>query len=156
MSGGQRAAVLIAATVDAVVAFIVLRPDDAETPETDKTTTTQQPADTTGAETTPERTTPDETTPEARPQEPEAVTIRVKGGRPVGGVQTIEAKQDETVRFSVTSDEAHEIHLHGYDIAKDAEAGEPVEFRVKADETGVFEVELEDTKTQIAELKVEP
>jgi hypothetical protein len=39
---------------------------------------------------------------------------------------------------------------------EDLEAGSSVTFTFHADIEGVFEVEIEDTKTQIAELSVEP
>jgi plastocyanin len=144
---------VIVAAVIAVGAFLVLRPDDEDSGDTSERTT--QPADTTTA-TTPQQTTTEQTTPEAAPKEPEIQTIRVKGSEPVGGLTEISAKQGETVEFAVRSDAEHEIHVHGYDVSKDVGAGETVRFQIKATETGIFEIELEDTGTQIAELKVEP
>jgi plastocyanin len=141
------------AAVIAIGAFLVLRPDDEDGGDTTERTT--QPENTT-TQAAPEQTAPEQTTPEARPKVPEIATIRVKGGEPVGGLAEINAKQGETVRFAVRSDAEHEIHLHGYDVSKDVGAGETVRFQVKATETGIFEIELEDTRTQIAELKVEP
>lgn len=144
---------VIVAAVIAIGAFLVLRPDDEDGGDTTERTT--QPENTT-TQAAPEQTAPEQTTPEARPKVPEIATIRVKGGEPVGGLAEINAKQGETVRFAVRSDAEHEIHLHGYDVSKDVGAGETVRFQVKATETGIFEIELEDTRTQIAELKVEP
>jgi FtsP/CotA-like multicopper oxidase with cupredoxin domain len=151
MSKAQRAAVLGLAVLVAVAAFLVLRPGDGEDDDAERGNPTAQQAPTTTAETP----TAPETTPEAQPKEPQVTTIRVRGGRVRGGVETLEARRGDTVRFRVIADAEHEVHLHGYDVSKDVTAGEPAEFRLKADQTGIFEIELEETHTQIAELKVE-
>jgi FtsP/CotA-like multicopper oxidase with cupredoxin domain len=138
----------LVAVVIAVAAFVVLRPEDDDEPET--TQTSAQPA-----ETAPQPTTPEQSTPEARPREPEIETIRVSGGQPVGGVQTIEVEKGETARFRVQTETPQEVHLHGYDISEDSTATKPAEFRFKADQTGIFELEIHGTHTQVAELRVE-
>jgi hypothetical protein len=56
----------------------------------------------------------------------------------------------------VTSDVADEIHVHGYDLKQDVPAGGSVRFSFPASIEGVFEIELEDHKEQIAQLKVSP
>ncbi len=83
-------------------------------------------------------------------------TIEVKNGEPVGGVQDLEFTAGDDIVFKVTSDEAAEVHFHGYDVAEEVEAGGEVEFDVPADIEGVFEVELEETAVQIAEVTVSP
>jgi hypothetical protein len=88
--------------------------------------------------------------------DPQIVTITVKGGEPAGGVQDLEYARGEQVRFQVKSDIAEEVHVHGYDVIKDVAPGKPVSFDFPADIDGVFEVELEGTHTQIAELRVQP
>ena len=82
--------------------------------------------------------------------------IQIKGGEPVGGIQEIEVTEGDDLRFTVESDEAYEIHLHGYDVSEEVEAGGTVDFDVKADIGGVFEAEIEDTAVQIAEISVVP
>ena len=62
----------------------------------------------------------------------------------------------EDVRFKVSSDQAEEIHVHGYDLAQTVPAGGTVEFDFPADLEGIYEVELEELGVQIAELRVEP
>ncbi|HEX8649080.1 MAG TPA: hypothetical protein VF715_19465 [Thermoleophilaceae bacterium] len=148
MSGVQRTVLVALAAVIAVMAFLVLRPDDEDEPRTTQTTT--QPA-----ETAPQPTSPERPAPEARPREPEVKTVRVRDGRPVGGVQTIEAERGETVRFRVSTETPQEVHLHGYDLTETSTATKPAEFRFKADETGIYELEIHGTHTQIAELRVE-
>lgn len=140
---------MVVAIVIAIGAFLLLRPSDDDGGDTTERTT--QPAETT----TGEQTTP-ESTPEARPREPEIQTVRVSGGRPVGGVQTIEVEQGETARFMVRTETPQEVHLHGYDLTENSTASKPAEFRFKASKSGIYELEIHGTHTQIAELKVEP
>jgi hypothetical protein len=87
---------------------------------------------------------------------PKGTTIVVKGGEPVGGITKIKVKQGEDIDFTVRSDVADEIHVHGFDFHKDVEAGGQVSFDFPAKITGVFEVELENAKVQLAQLTVEP
>jgi hypothetical protein len=145
---GQRIGLIVAALVVAVVAFIVLSggDDDEDSTTTQAETVETQPA-TTGE--------PTATVPAPKPQ-PEFETIRVVGGEPAGGVKRITVSKDDTVRLEVRSDTAAEVHVHGYDVFKDVEAGGSVRFRFPADIEGVYEIELEGTHTQIGQLTVEP
>ena len=83
-------------------------------------------------------------------------TIQIKDGEPVGGIQDLSFDKSEDIKFRVDSDAAWEIHFHGYDIPMDVEAGGSVTFDVPATIEGVFEVEIEQTATQIAEITVNP
>ena len=85
------------------------------------------------------------------------VTIRVliKGGKPVGGIQRATVKKGQNVAIVVHSDVADEVHVHGYDLHKDVDAGGTVRITFPATITGVFEAELEDRKLQIIEFTVE-
>lgn len=87
---------------------------------------------------------------------PEVATIEVKGGEPVGGVSDLEFTEGERIQIKVVSDAAGEVHLHGYDVTLDVTATEPVEFDLKADIGGVFELELEETAAPLAEVSVVP
>jgi hypothetical protein len=86
----------------------------------------------------------------------EIATIKVVDGEPVGGVQDLTFTEGDDIRFRVESDVADEVHFHGYDIGKDVEAGGSVTFDVPATITGKFEVELEESVTQLAEITVNP
>ena len=88
--------------------------------------------------------------------EPEVLTIQVVDEKPVGGVAKLKVKKGDQIHFIVDSDSKQEVHLHGYDIAKDAAPGAPAEFDVEATIDGVFEAELEDPGVQILKLTVEP
>jgi hypothetical protein len=87
---------------------------------------------------------------------PPVATIQIKDGEPVGGIQDLSFNEGDDIRFRVDSDSAWEIHFHGYDIPMDVKAGGSVTFDVPATITGVFEVEIEQTATQIAEITVNP
>ncbi len=83
-------------------------------------------------------------------------TIAIKNGSPAGGVRTLTYIKGDQIRFKVTSDVSDEIHVHGYDLMKDVKAGGSVRFDFPASLDGIFEVELEGRKEQIAELRVNP
>jgi hypothetical protein len=83
-------------------------------------------------------------------------TIVVRNGEPVGGVRELEYSAGDAVEFSVRSDVADEIHVHGYDLMEDVPAGGSVSFSFPAEIEGIFEVELEQRGTEIAELRVNP
>ena len=83
-------------------------------------------------------------------------TIVVRDGEPVGGVKRLEYSAGDEIRFKVESDAAEEVHVHGYDVAKDVPAGGSVSFTIPADIEGIYEVELEELGVPIAELRVNP
>jgi heme/copper-type cytochrome/quinol oxidase subunit 2 len=144
---GQRIGLIGAALIVAVLAVVLLSGGDDD-------------EDTTPAGTTSEPTLGQEPTgsvpgPGAKPK-PAVETIKVVNGEPQGGETEITVNKDDTVQFKVDSDTAAEVHVHGYDLMKDVEAGGSVSFKFTADLEGVFEIELEETKTPIAELTVEP
>ena len=151
MRGNQRILVIAAAVVVVVVAFIVINPggDDNKTSATSTPTTAAQPADTTS---TPAETT---STPAADANAVDA-TVKVVDAKPDGGIETINAKKGQTLHLTVDSDTADEIHVHGYDVKKDVEAGGSVTFDIPLKIDGIFVIELESHGEQIAKLVVEP
>ena len=141
-SNRVRAAIGVATIAVIVVLFIVLSGGDDNNNSTTSTAATT-PTTTGGTQTT-------------TPALPPAKTIVIKGGKPVGGVQKLEYNKGDRIRFVVNSDVTDEVHVHGYDIPKDVKAGGSVSFNFPANLEGVFEVELESRKEQIAELRVNP
>jgi FtsP/CotA-like multicopper oxidase with cupredoxin domain len=129
---GQRLTFLGIAAVIAVVAVILLAGGDDETDNAADSART--PAAT--------------PTPTATPKPPPLLQA--------GKVKTLTYNQGDTVRFRVRNDKAEEVHIHGYDIKKELEPGETATVSFKASITGIFEIEFENSATQIAELKVEP
>jgi hypothetical protein len=94
--------------------------------------------------------------PVTRPTEPKAtvITIRIKDGKPVGGITRVTVKKPQRVELVVHSDVADEVHVHGYDLHQDVEAGGTARIGFPATIQGVFEAELENRKLQILELTV--
>jgi hypothetical protein len=83
-------------------------------------------------------------------------TITIKDGQPVGGVKELTYNKGDEMDIVVDSDTASEVHMHGYDVMQDVKAGGTTEFKVPADLEGEFEMELEETATQIAQITVNP
>jgi FtsP/CotA-like multicopper oxidase with cupredoxin domain len=154
-SGGVRWAIALAAVVVLVVAFIVLKgggsSDDGPSQQAAQSATTaqQQP-------TTQQDTTTGTTGQQAAEPAPAGPTIRVKGGKPVGGVQKLAFHKGDRIRFRVVSDSADEAHFHGYDVEKELAPGRRVAFDVEATIEGRFEVELHHAGGQIARVDVLP
>lgn len=140
-----RALIAVAALVAVVVLFVVLAGGDDEG-SNDTTTATSKTATTQTQTTTTTRTV----------TAPPVERIVVEGGEPRGGVKRLSFDSGERVRFSVTSDVADEVHVHGYDLSEEVPAGGTVRFGFPASIEGVFEVELEGRGVQIAELRVSP
>ena len=83
------------------------------------------------------------------------VVVEVREGDVEGGGR-IEVPLGSEVVLSVTSDVADEVHVHGYDLFFDVEAGVSTSFRFTADVPGIFEAELEGSHLGIATLVVGP
>jgi hypothetical protein len=152
LSRNQRLVLVGLAAVVLVVAFVVARSgseDEGNQAAQTQTQTQTQPTETTPADTTPTET---ETTP-ARPATP---TVVVRDGQPVNGVRDLEFEKGDQVAFNVRADTPQQIHVHGYDIFRNAAPGQVARFRFAARFEGRFEVELEGPHTQIAEIEVQP
>src|SRR3954468_5407001 len=147
MSRGLRFVFLGVAVVILVVAFVVLRPS-SHGPETTAAAPTATPTPTPAAG---ETSTPTPTeTPTPKPT--------VDPGPLLTGSKVVKLRFDkgDTVRFRVRAPKDEEVHIHGYDIKKDVKGGETENISFKATIDGIFEIEFEDSATQIAELRVDP
>ena len=89
--------------------------------------------------------------------------ITFRNGAPVGGVREIEVANGDPIRLEVTPDVPAEVHVHGYEVTKEVEAGQTAKFDFPATAEGVFEVEVhhlvngeEASGVQVAELNVTP
>jgi hypothetical protein len=58
--------------------------------------------------------------------------------------------------MNVISDTDGEVHLHVYDIAFEAKAGQAVSHTFKADKTCNCDIEWESTSTSLGQLQVNP
>jgi len=154
MNPDFRKVALIAAALGLLVSlYFALRPgDDNEAASTTTAVTTTAPTTT---EVPPATTEAPPATTEAAPA-PVQVDVVVVGGEPQGGIVRESVDRDSEVVVTVTSDVADEVHVHGYDLMADVAPGAPATIRFTADAPGRFEIELEDTGVQIAELEVRP
>jgi FtsP/CotA-like multicopper oxidase with cupredoxin domain len=133
MGRNQRIGLVVAALVVAVVAFVIASPgggDGGNSPA--QTTPAGETRTGTGTETQVE-------TPP--PPEPDVTRIQIRGGEVVAGPPEIKVKNGDTVVIVVSADAPDDIHLHGYDIEKKVEPGQPARFRFKANIEGEFEIE---------------
>jgi hypothetical protein len=161
-SNRAKALVAIGSIALIAVLFVVLSGGEEESTPTSAGTTATAPAPeaenqegTGGEDSGGEGSAPGEK-PEGEAGGTEVPAIVVTGGEPEGGVAELEFEKDSDVRFTVESDVAEEIHVHGYDIYADLEPGKPAEVAFRAEIEGVFEVELHGTSVPIAELTVPP
>lgn len=69
---------------------------------------------------------------------------------------TLTVNQNDTVTINVHSDTTGEVHLHEYNIAFDAVAGQVVSHTFKATITGQHEIEWESTSKHLGYLVVNP
>jgi hypothetical protein len=134
MSTPQRIALIVAALVVAIVAFVIAGSGGDDEPQRSSGTTSAQ-TDTGKDSAEPQATT------ETSPPEPTVTRIQIRDGAVVGGAKTIDVVRGDTVRIVVSANAPDDIHLHGYDIERSVEPGRPARFRFKADAEGAFEIE---------------
>jgi hypothetical protein len=150
MSSGTRVAFLGIALVVLVIAFLALRPsrDDPETTADAPTATPTMTATPSNPDVRPTDTPTPAPTPEPT----------VDPGPLLTGSKVVKLRFDkgDTVRFRVRAPKDEEVHIHGYDIKKDVKAGQTTNISFKATIDGIFEIEFEDSATQIGELRVDP
>jgi FtsP/CotA-like multicopper oxidase with cupredoxin domain len=86
---------------------------------------------------------------------PKTMSVRVAGSSMTP--DKLSAKQNQQLTIHVTADKEEEIHLHGYDIHFEVGgAGQTVTHSFKADKTGNFNFEIEDSSTPLGDLTVTP
>jgi hypothetical protein len=150
MTPRARIAVVVAGLIVLVVAFVIASGSDDTSTQQDRTDAGAK-APATTATATAEAGTTDAPQPSAAPP-----IVKVVDAKPQGGVKRLKFTKGDTIAFTVQSDTADEIHVHGYDVHKDVAAGGKVTFSIPATIEGRFVVELEDHGAQIAELEVDP
>jgi hypothetical protein len=146
-----RRVALIAASLGLLISlFFALRSDDDDSAA--QTTNAQTVQTTTESPATTEQASP------ATTAEPEAVRLDyvIVGGQPQGGIARDSVDRGRSVVITVTSDVADEVHVHGYDLSAEVAPGAPATIRFVADAPGRFEIELENSAVQVAELEVRP
>lgn len=145
-----------ALAVLALVALLSTGCADADSPAPTAATAatlTSPSAPATGATAAPPSTPP--AAPE--PSEDQAVEVRitVTDGRVTPPFDRVEIPRGSTVRLTVTSDAADEVHVHEpYEQELALEAGKPATAEFVADQPGLVEVELHEAGKQLAQLLV--
>jgi FtsP/CotA-like multicopper oxidase with cupredoxin domain len=145
MSRNQRIGLLTAALAVAVVAIVIAvasgGDDDSQAPASTRTSS-EQPHETLATNQKFDR-------------------IQIKDGKVVGGPPNIKVRKGDHVRIVVSSDAPDDVHLHGYDIEKPVEPGQPAQFNFIADIEGIFEIESHKAEDEgrdplLGKLTVEP
>jgi FtsP/CotA-like multicopper oxidase with cupredoxin domain len=146
MSRSQRLTSLGIAAAIAVIAVVIFIASGSGPEDTSEQADATPTATASGSATAEATATPTATAP-PKPQPPLLQT---------GSVKKLSYKEGDTVTFRVRHDAPEEVHVHGYDIKKELEPGKTATVSFKASITGIFEVELERSAEQLAELRVNP
>jgi hypothetical protein len=83
------------------------------------------------------------------------IDVYFEGGQVVGP-EVFSFVVGDAVSIWLLSDADEEVHVHGYDISIPVKADVPLEISLTADVPGIFEVELETSRTLLFELEVTP
>jgi hypothetical protein len=92
-------------------------------------------------------------TPATGPQTRE-LDLRIRDGAMIPSEATV-AEGDRVV-LRMTTDSPLEVHLHGYDVERGVEPGEPTELSLRAKLTGRFTIENHETEEELGMLVVRP
>ncbi|MFI7594370.1 hypothetical protein [Micromonospora sp. NPDC049359] len=95
--------------------------------------------------------TPAASTPAAVDRE---ITVTIAKRRITPPTGRVTVNKGQSVRITVTSDVADELHVHGYDLGARLPAGTPGSVEFRADKTGLFEVETHETELVLFQLVV--
>jgi uncharacterized cupredoxin-like copper-binding protein len=82
------------------------------------------------------------------------IVATVANGKITPNTQTVKAEQGQRVMVTVTSDEADELHVHGYDKEVELQPGKPGSVTFTADTKGTFEIETHESGKLVAKLIV--
>lgn len=151
----QRLVLFALAALIAVTAFVVLRPSvgDAPTVANAPAPAGQDPA----ADQPPDDS---RQTDAGEPADATPAPVKRRKAKPplltADSARTLSYNKGDRIRFRVRHASPEEVHVHGYDIARDLPAGKTVTVSFPADIEGIFEVELERSGTPLGKLKVEP
>jgi hypothetical protein len=82
------------------------------------------------------------------------IAVAVTDGKVEPKPRRVEVDKDSQVRLIVTSDVDDELHVHGYEVEADLEAGRPTTVEFVADQSGIFEVETHESDLELLQLEV--
>lgn len=92
--------------------------------------------------------------PTVTPDDAQVVSLTVAGDEVTGDTGRVEIALGTTVRLTVTSDAADQMHVHGFDLTQAVTPGQAMQLEFVADQPGIFEVELHDSRTVLTRLQV--
>ncbi|MGV9213794.1 hypothetical protein ACTFTM_18225 [Micromonospora sp. RB23] len=127
--------------------------DDDPSVATPSTAPTSAAAPTTSAAPTPTGGPTPATSPSTSAVDRE-ITVTVAKRRITPPTGRVTVTKGQSVRITVTSDVADELHVHGYDLGARLPAGTPGSVEFRADKTGLFEVETHETELVLFQLVV--
>jgi hypothetical protein len=108
--------------------------------------TTSSPSATTGGSAS--------STPATGTEQAVEISVAVTDGMVEPKPRRVEVARDSQVRLIVTSDVDDELHVHGYEVEAELEAGRPTTVELVADQTGIFEVETHESELELLQLEV--
>ena len=82
------------------------------------------------------------------------IRVTVTGGKVSPRPSVHKVRVGQTVRLTVTVDEADEVHVHGYERELEVAPGKPATLEFRADQPGRFEVETHESDLQLLQLQV--
>jgi hypothetical protein len=82
------------------------------------------------------------------------VSVSVQDGDVDPPTQRVEVQQGQQVQLTITSDVDDEVHVHGFDVEGELQAGQPTTLEFVADQTGLFEVETHETELLLLQLEI--
>ena len=85
----------------------------------------------------------------------QTIQVQVVGGQVQTANSEVNVPLGTPVRLEVASDTADELHVHGYEQHAPVSPGSPAVLEFTADIPGQFEVELENTQTELLQLRVQ-
>jgi hypothetical protein len=92
-------------------------------------------------------------TPATGPQTRE-FDLRIRDGAMTPSEVT--AAEGDRVLLRITIDSPLKVHVHGYNVEREVDPGEPTELSFEAKLTGRFEIEDHETEEELRTLVVEP
>ena len=132
MSGGLRLILLVAGVAAAVVLFLVFRGGEDDTPSA------TQPAASVASTTEPP------------PPAPKVILVRIN----TNAVTRATIPRGRRAVLVISGPAGEEVHLHGYDVMREIGPDGTVRLPFRATIPGRFEVELEASHRQIADLTI--
>lgn len=97
-----------------------------------------------------------ETVPESPLVLEKVFEFKISKDKLVSAPETLKVTVGDEVSIIVTTDEADELHLHGYDLSLDLVNGVSGELSFMANITGKFGLELHHNELELGELEVFP